>query len=405
MARSLSLAAYMAYARRTAQAPPRPEIARPEGELIWGHATDAARAAALCQIVERLAQQRRGVRLLLTTPPDMDQPADTHPMVLHQELPPETVVSANAFLLHWRPSICLWTGGDLRPALLSCADAQNIPLFLLDAEEALLTRSGWRWFPDMPRSLMDMFAQIQVRSEETARALRRIGVPDSEITLAPALRPEAVPLPYNEVEREELAVALRGRPLWLAANLHADELDIILTARQLVSRVSHRTLLIINPFDDEQGKVIQRKLEQADMPYLNWADGDMPEESTQIILGGGRAELGLWYRLAPVSFIGHSLISGMEGCNPNEPAVHGSAILYGPNMRRYLAEYSRYAEARAARIVRDAETISAAVQNLTAPDQAAVMAHAAWDVASQGALATDRILDLLQDTLDVVEAS
>jgi 3-deoxy-D-manno-octulosonic-acid transferase len=94
----------------------------------------------------------------------------------------------------------------------------------------------------------------------------------------------------------------------------------------------------------------------------------------------------------------------MEGCNPNEAAVHGTAILYGPNIRRYMSEYSRFAEARAARIIRDAQTLAAAVQNLIAPDQAAAMIHAAWDVASLGAEVTDRILDLLQDTLDLVEA-
>ena len=37
----------------------------------------------------------------------------------------------------------------------------------------------------------------------------------------------------------------------------------------------------------------------------------------------------------------------------------------------------------------DAETLAAAVQQLIAPDQSAAMAHAAWDVASQGAAVTD----------------
>lgn len=402
MARSISLAAYMAFARRATQAPDPPKIARPEGELIWGHATDHTRAAALCQITERLSQQRVGVRMLLTMPPDMESPFDRPGTDVLQELPPDTVVASEAFLDHWHPDICLWTGGDLRPALLSTADKRNIPLFLLDAEEEQLSRSGWRWFPDLPRSLMDMFAQIQVQNEETARFLRRIGVPEADIMQTAALRPEAVPLPYNESEREELANVLRGRPLWLAANLHPDELDIVLEARRAVSRLSHRSILIIVPQDLRDHAAIQARLIQGDLPFADWVEGEMAQETTQVILGEGRAELGLWYSLAPVSFLGHSLLPGMEGCNPNEAAVHGTAILYGPNMRGFLTEYSRYAEAGAARIVRDAETLAVAVQRLIAPDQAAVMAHAAWDIASQGAEVTDRVLDLLQDTLDVV---
>jgi 3-deoxy-D-manno-octulosonic-acid transferase len=98
--------------------------------------------------------------------------------------------------------------------------------------------------------------------------------------------------------------------------------------------------------------------------------------------------------------MGSSLRPGMGGSDPNEPAAHGSAIVYGPNVGRYLPSYTRYAEAGAARIVRDADTLSAALSRLIAADQAAAMAHAAWDVASVGAEVTDHILDLVQDTLD-----
>ena len=114
--------------------------------------------------------------------------------------------------------------------------------------------------------------------------------------------------------------------------------------------------------------------------------------------------MGLWYRVAPITFMGSSLEAGQWGRDPNEPAAHGSAILYGPNVRRYLSGYSRFAEAGAARIVRDADTLAAAVQRLIPPDQSAAMAHAAWDVASQSAGVTDKILDLVQDTLDVMGA-
>ena len=405
MVRSLSLSAYMAYARRVGQSAPLPGVTRPDGELIWGHATSQTRAAALCQITERLAQQRPGVRLLLTAPDKSCLPEDLSAQVLYQPLPAESVAAAEAFLNHWRPSICLWTGGELRPALITCADAKSVPLFLLDAEEGMLANAGWRWFPDLPRSLMDMFAQVQAQTEQTARAMRRIGASDENVIVASALRPETLTLPYHESDREDLATRLRGRPLWLAAHLHLEELDTVLRARHAVARLSHRALLILAPQDRSEAAGFRERLTQDGLPVACWADGEMPEDTTEILFAEDGAELGLWYRLAPVSFIGGSLMPGMQGNNPNEPAVHGSAILYGPNVRRYLADYSRFAEAGAARIVRDAETLAAAVQSLIAPDQAAVMAHAGWDIASRGAEATDRILDLVQDALDIVASS
>lgn len=393
----------MAYARRGAQSAPRPERPRPEGELVWAHAADDARADALCQIADRLRQQRKNLHFLITLAPGVTSSGAVAANITLHDLPPDTVASCEAFLDHWSPDLCLWTGGDLRPALLTCADDRAIPLYLIDADESQLDRTSWRWFPDLPRSILQLFAQIQSRSEEAARILRRIGVQDADITITGPLRREALPLPCNTVEREEIAQALLGRPIWLAAHLRAQELDIVLSAHRKVSRLSHRLILVIAPLDAAEGDAIRAALQARDLRVACWSEGQMPIETTQIILAEGAQDLGLWYRLAPVCLLGNSLVPGLTGSDPNEAANLGSAILYGPHMRDYMPDYSRFAEARAARIVRDTDTLAAALEHLIAPDQAALMAHAAWDIASQGAEVTDRILALIQDTLDVLD--
>lgn len=403
MARSLSHTAYMAYAKRAAQGSPPPERARPEGELVWAHAIDTERAEALSHIADRLAQLRPKLSLMITLPPDVAPPRQVSDRAFCLPVPGETVMAAEAFLDHWSPDLCLWTGGMLRPALLTCADDRGVPLFLLDADETHLDRTGWRWFPNLPRNILRRFAQIQCRSDEAARGLRRLGVPDEDIIVTGPLRREAVPLSCNTTERDEIAQALLGRPVWLAAHLRAPELDIVLAAHRKVSRLSHRLVLIISPQDEADKVEIESVLRTRDLRLVHWSDGQMPTETTQIILGEGGQDLGLWYRLAPMCLMGNSLIPGMTGSDPGEAAVLGSAILYGPNVRTYIQDYSRFAEGRAARIVRDAETLAAALEHLIAPDRSAAMVHAAWDIASQGAEVTDRILALVQDTLDVLE--
>ena len=110
MKRSLSLAAYLAYARGTPRANTPTLIPRPKGEFIWAHAADAGRADALLHLAERLTQQRPGLRVLLTSQFDLQQDhlEDT---VIWQKLPEDSVAAADAFLNHWSPDLCLWTGG------------------------------------------------------------------------------------------------------------------------------------------------------------------------------------------------------------------------------------------------------------------------------------------------------
>ena len=405
MARSLSLSAYLAYARRNTAAVQNSYPGRPEGRLIWGHAADRGHVDALLQLHERLAVQRHGLSLLLTAKEGIAEESHArHPSVIFQVLPEESVAAAEGFLSHWKPDICIWTGGDLQPAILTCADRHGIPLCLVDAEEDMLSRPAWRWFPDLPRWLLRRFEFIMARDAGTARFLRRMGVRDTDISVTGPFLAGTVSLPYNQSDRDELASILRGRPIWLAAMLKTGEIDTVLSAHREVSKLSHRVLLIMVPEDPDEREVFAEALSENGIRYIQWSEGALPEETTQVILADTRGEMGLWYRIAPISFLGSSLVAGAHGCDPNEPAAHGSAILYGPNIRKYLHSYSRFAEAGAARIVKDADTLAAAVKRLIPPDRSAAMAHAAWDVASRGAELTDRIADVIHDTLDALEA-
>lgn len=404
MARSLSLSGY------TPKPPPRQAKTedrppRPEGALIWGHAHSIDHANALVQLVKRLTGQRSGpLHLLLTMAPDVPNPGHLHADALHQPLPDEIAPEAEAFLDHWQPDLCLWTGGGLRPVLINCADRREIPLYLVDASAAHLPRPGWRWLPDLPRSALARFSMILARSAADARHIHRMGIPESGITVSGIFREGAMALPHNEPLREEMAVCLRGRPVWLAAMAQLGELSEILQAHRAASRLAHRLFLVLVPDDLTQTDLFIEALRADGWRFTIWSEGGMPEETTQILLADTRGEMGLWYRLATITLMASSLKPRQHGRDPNEPAAHGSAIMYGPHVGRYQSSYRRFAEAGAARMVRDADTLSAALAQLIAPDQSAAMAHAAWDVATASAQVTDQILDLVHDTLDVLEA-
>src|SRR5680860_1209855 len=115
MTRSLSLAAYMALARRsTAEDSFVPTAARPEGAVIWGHATSLEHANALIQMTHRLAAQRGGtpgvagggLHLLLTTGEDVRWAGHARAMTFHQPIGADSPSDACAFLAHWRPDVC-----------------------------------------------------------------------------------------------------------------------------------------------------------------------------------------------------------------------------------------------------------------------------------------------------------
>ena len=374
---------------------------RPEGVLVWFHAATRAHAAVAMQLADQLVAAQPGLTLLLTAQADHLPDQAGAAGVVMQALPADSAGAAQAFLSHWAPDLCVWSLGDLKPALLMQAHRRGIPLYLVDADEARLSRPGWRLLPDATRAVLKRFSVIMARSAATESFLRRrIGLREANIAVTGPLREVSRPLPCNESDHEELSRLLGGRPVWLAARLQPEELGAVLQADSAITRLSHRVLLVIAPAEPENSAPFHAALRRHGLRYVTWSEGTLPDETTEAILADTPGEMGLWYRLASISFMGGSLMSGAHGSDPHEAAAHGSAILYGPNIRNHLAAYSRFAEAGAARIVRDADTLADAVQRVIPPDQSAAMAHAAWDVATQGAEVMDRLSETILKALD-----
>lgn len=403
MPRSLSLAAYMALARRGSRQPVQYDLPRPEGELIWAHATSLQKAAALMQLFALLATQRPGLNLLLTTAPGVAQPDHIKSNMIWQVIPEDAIADMTEFFDHWRPDIGLWTGGDLRPAAIELAARRDIPLLLLDAEAEALEDARFRWLPDISRSVLQRFGRVVAVDQAAAQRLGRIGLSRANIDVLGAMQEGGRALPCDETKREALAQKLGNRPVWLAAMAQLDELGMISQAHKAALRLSHRQLLILVPDNPDEGAEMVRKLNKWGWRTAVWSKGQQPEEETQVLLADTYGEMGLWYRLAPVTFMCSSLIPGFGGRDPYEPAALGSAILYGPNVGRYLSAYSRFVAAGAARIVKDADSLASALAVLSSADQAAAMAHAGWDVSSVGAEVTDAVIEMLHDALDLGE--
>ena len=130
-----------------------------------------------------------------------------------------------------------------------------------------------------------------------------------------------------------------------------------------------------------------------------------PDEHVQILIADTDDEMGLWLRIAPVCFMGNSLIKGAKGCSPNAATSLGSAVLHGPFISKYIPGYARLDAAGAAREVSDTTQLAAAVQDLLAPDKTAEMAHAGWEISTSGAEAMDHAIALIYDVLKPQEAS
>ncbi len=368
--------------------------------MIWAHAADPDQVVSLFQLAKRAQSLRPDVNMLLTLPPLAGWPDSVPDNVIFQPLPEESSAAARGFIEHWKPQACVWQTGHLRSAVLNAARAAEVPMVMVGADVSGFEESRLPWRRRSDRAILNSFRAIYANTANVAKMLIRAGVDPEVIDVTGPLQEGGPALRCNEADRAELSESLAIRPVWLAAMVQPDEFPIVIEAHRQALRAAHRMMLILVPRRPEDGAAMVASLKDQGLRYVVWSEGGFPEETTQIIVADTYGEMGMWYRLSPVTFMGSSLTAGHGGRDPYEPAALGSAIVYGPNVSRFIRSYSKFAKAGAARLVKDASSLSAAVLRLNAPDQSASMAQAAWEVATEGAEVTDKVLQTLEDILD-----
>lgn len=374
-----------------------PGAPRPQGPLVWFHAASVGEALSLLEVIRRLGEAAPGASFLVTTGTRSSAEvlsARLPERCLHQYVPIDVRAFVRRFLDHWRPDLAVWTESELWPSLITETHSRRIPMLLVNARLSERSAARWRWSGGAARDLLSRFAAVQAQDDQTAIALKRMGLSPSRLQVTGTLKEGIPPPPCDEAEQHRLTALIAGRPVWLAASTHPGEEDMVSRAHRIAQASSHRLLLILVPRHPERGPEIGRRLDEAGWRLARRSAGETPETDTQIYLADTLGEMGLWYRLSPVSFVAGSLVD-RGGHNPFEPAALGSAILHGPHVRNFADVYRRLDAAHAAREVRDAETLGAAVAELIQPDRAAPMAYAAWEICSSGAEVTDEALALI----------
>ena len=378
-------------------------LPRPEGRLVWFHAASVGEAASLLELLRRLLQARPELTCLVTTGTVTSAQflADRLPeRCLHQFAPVDVLPWVRRFLDHWRPDLAVWTESELWPATLVETHAPRHPDAAdqrphLDPELPALAGDGRHG----PRRCSAASTASSPRTTLAGEQLTALGADPERLTVEGSLKEGAAPLPYDEAERVRIARALAGRPVWLAASTHPGEEEIVLAAHARARRALPMLALILAPRHPARGDALAEMLRGRGLQVAQRSKGEPIGADTDVYLADTLGEMGLWYRIASVSFVGGSLVD-IGGHNPFEPALLGSAILYGPHVRNFLDGYRRLAAADAAVLVRAEAELGEALVATMAPDRAAAMAAAAWEACSEGAEVTDAVLEAIGALLD-----
>jgi 3-deoxy-D-manno-octulosonic-acid transferase len=189
---------------------------------------------------------------------------------------------------------------------------------------------------------------------------------------------------------------LRPRPLIAAASTHPGEEAVIIDAHRRLRQSFPGLLTIIAPRHPERGPGVVEIATAAGLNAIARSRGLLPDRGTDVYVADTIGELGLIYRLAPIVFMGGSLVRH-GGQNPIEAAKLGAAILHGPHVWNFAEIYAVLDDAHGAEEVLDVNKL--------------VVRLGAWltdaaarkQVADAGLATVDRLSGALKRTLAAIE--
>ena len=342
----------------------RPGRARPVGHLVWMHGASIGEALSLVGLIEGMIA--RGCSVLITT--GTRSAADLlsqrlPPGAVHQYVPLDAPRWVERFLAHWQPDLALVAESEIWPNTIVALHERGIPLVLVNGRMSERSFAGWARSPRTARALLSRIAVCLCQTRDDAERFARLGAP--RISVVGNLKYDSAVPPADAQQLAYLGDMIGDRPVWVAASTHPGEDAVIAAVHARLKARFPRLLTVLAPRHPHRGEAVAQAATEAGLRASRRAKGGRPLPNVELYVADTLGELGLFYRLCPLVFLGGSLVE-RGGQNPIEPVRLDSAILHGPHIHNFSEPYGALDEAGGARAVTGEDDLAAAVAELVA---------------------------------------
>lgn len=371
---------------------------RPSGPLIWVHAASVGETMSILPLIERLAAEGKAVMLTTVTVTAAELAESRLPEgCFHQFAPYDAPGLVGPFLDHWKPDLALTVESEIWPCMFSEVRRRQIPFALVNARMSESSGRGWQRFSSAARYIFGCLDLVCAQSAADAERFRQLGCGRVE---TPGNLKFDAPEPAADADAvAALSQQIEPRQVWLAALTHPGEDEIVLEAYQQLLSEYPDLLLILVPRHPARADAVAALIEQTGFQLARRSANTPVQPDTQVYLGDTLGEMGLYYRLAPVTFLGGSF-NEAGGHNPVEALLLGSALLTGPKVANARAVYKDlWAEAAGVRVMDPAllaGTVGVLLEDQEGRARQVERAHA---LVMKGRGALQKTVDLLQSDL------
>lgn len=365
--------------------------ARPQGRLLWFHAASVGESQSVLPLIDRILYFYPEVSVLMTTgtltSAELLKPKLSNRFV-HQFIPLDHPDWVDSFLRHWQPNLAFWVESELWPNLIAATKRTGIELVLLNARMSADSFQNWQKMPAFIENVIKPFSLVLAQNSEYAGYFQKLGA--NAVEVSGNLKYAAPQLSCDQAEFEQMTRELSSRRKWCAASTHAGEESIAGRVHLQLKKHFPDMLTTIVPRHPQRGDNVRRELEHLGLKVAQRSKKERIGGDTDVYLADTLGELGLFFRLNQIVFVGNSIGTAKGGHNLLEPARFACAILHGPNMQNFLEMEQHMRHYAGCVTVRDGHELGAVIDRLIGD---AAYRESLGSRAIEVAQSEDRVLD------------
>lgn len=246
---------------------------------------------------------------------------------IHQFIPIDNIIFVKKFFRNWQPNLGIFVESELWPCLIS-EGAKHCELLLLNARISDKSFESWKKISSFFTSITCNFSKIIVQSNTDFQKFMQLGM--NNIENLGNIKFANKKLSVNEHELAILAQHMSTKRIIVFASTHLEDESVLLNVIKPIKQRYPNCYFILIPRHPERKNDIGKACTQLNLIYSIKSEQNIPILTDDLYIVDKFGELGLFFSIAYISFVGGSFKQG--GHNVLEPAYFANYIIFGPGM-------------------------------------------------------------------------
>jgi 3-deoxy-D-manno-octulosonic-acid transferase len=366
---------------------------------IWVHAVSVGEVQAAIPLIRAVMRRFPDHPMLVTTVTPTGAArvkAAFGNTVIHSYIPFEMPLGVDNFFESVNPELALIMETEIWPNLYRGCGIRGIPLVLVSARISPRSVGSYRRLLPLIRDTLSHGIIIAAQSESDADRFRSLGASDERTWVTGNIKFDIELAPDLVAHGDDLRRQVFGsRPVWVAASTHDQEEQQVLQAHRKLLERRPDLLLVLVPRHPERFAQVRDLIDKEGFSCVQRTERRRCGPGTQVFLGDTMGEVPLFYAASDIAFVGGSLVP-TGGHNLLEPAALGLPVITGHHVYNAQDIADMFVELGACHMVRDADELAAAVEELLAnPKQAAELGGKAMELVQRNRGSLSKLLGLL----------